>query len=68
MDGGVDLGGPFEVCSELTRPGVEPAPLAQGHAPVDRVAQELMPEVVQTTGAGCFEDEIVGELLERGVE
>ena len=47
---------------------MKPPPVADRHAPVDRVAQELVPEVVQPARPGRLEDEVVDELLERGVK
>ena len=54
----VDLGLALELRAELAGPGVEAAAVGERHAPVERVAQELVAEVVlgpRTPGA--IEDE-----------
>ena len=68
MDRGVDLRCAFEPRPELTRPGMEPATLRVRDRPVQRVAQQLMTEVVQPAQARRVEDELVDQLLERRVQ
>ena len=68
VERGMDLRRAFEPGAELGGPSVEPPSLRGRDRPVERVAQQLVPEVVQVSGPGRIEDEVVHELLERRVE
>ena len=68
VDRGVDLRRPLEPGPELAGPGVVPAPLRGRDRAIQRVAQELVPEVVQPAESGRVEDELVDELLERRLD
>ena len=52
MERCVDLRMPLELGTELARPRVEAAQIAERDAAVDRVAQQLVPEVDETAGPG----------------
>jgi len=47
---------------------VESATLPGWNRAVERIAQQLVPKVVQAAHAGRVEDEVVDELLERRLE
>ena len=64
----MDLRRSFQLGTELAGPGVEAASLGNGDSPVQNVAQELMPEVVQAVTARWFEHDVVDKLLERHLE
>ena len=64
----MDLRMALELRAELPGPCVVAATVADRHAAVDRVAKELVAEVVQAPGARRLEDIVVDELLERRVE
>ena len=68
MDRRVDLRRSLELGPELPGPSVKPATLRGWDRAVERVAQQLVPKVVQAAYAGRIEDEVVDELLERSLE
>ena len=68
VDGRVDLRRSFELGAELAGPRVEPAALPGWDRAVQRVAQQLVPEVIQAAQPRRVEDEVVDELLERLLE
>ena len=68
VDRGVDLRGALEPRPELTGAGMELAPIRRRDRAVQRITQELMPEVVQAAQAWRIEHELVDELLERRLE
>ena len=68
MDGRMDLGRSLEVGPELTGSRVKTTSLRGRDRAIERVAQELVPEVVEAANAGRIEDEVVDELLERRIE
>ncbi|HET9681741.1 MAG TPA: hypothetical protein VFP19_06855 [Candidatus Limnocylindrales bacterium] len=47
---------------------MEPSPVRRRYVSVDRIAQELVAEVVLAANAGCLEDAVVDELLERRLD
>ena len=68
VDGRVDLRGALQPRPELARPRVVAAALRGGDRPIQRVAQELVAEVVQPADAGRVQDELVDQLLERRLD
>ena len=64
----MDLRLALELRAELAGPRVVAATVAAGHAAIDRVAQELVAEVVEPARARRLEDYVVDQLLERPVE
>ena len=66
----VDDARPIEVHHELSRLGVEPAQLRRWHGAVDRIAQQLVSEVVVAAVdvVEGIDDRRVDELLERRLE
>src|SRR6185295_10354174 len=68
VDRGVDLRGALEPRPELTRAGMEPAPIRRRDRAVQRITEELVPEVIQAAKAGRIKDELVDQLLERRLE
>ena len=68
VDRRVDLRRALEPRPELAGPGVVAATFRGRDRPVERVAQELMAEVVQAPDPGRVEDELVDELLERRLD
>ena len=68
VDRGVDLRPALQRLAKLTRPRVQPATFRLRQGPVDRVAQQLMAEVVQAAHARCVEDVLVDELPERPLQ
>ncbi len=58
----------LELGPELARPGMEPAPIGRRDTAIDRIAQELMTEVVQTAVSGRPEHAVVDQLLERRID
>src|SRR5688572_3905105 len=68
MERCVDLRMPLELSTELAGPRVEAAQITEGDAAVDRVAQQLVPEVDETASPGRIDDAVLHELLERLIE
>ena len=68
MDGCVDRRRALQQAAELGRPSVVAAALARRDRPIERIAQELVPEVVLLVVADRIEDVVVDELLDRIVE
>ena len=64
----MDLGRALELRPELAGAGVEAPTVGGRDRAVQRVAQELVPEVVQPAQAGRVQDELVDELLERPLD
>ena len=68
MDGRVDLRRALQPGSELACSRVVAAALRGGDRPVQRIAQQLVAEVVQPADAGRVQDELVDQLLERSLD
>ncbi len=60
----MDLGLALETCPEFSGPCVDPAPLGQRNAAIDRITQELVLEVEHAARTWRIEDEVVHQLLE----